>query len=310
MIKKYKSLGCALLLVSAISPLAQADDANITVAKVYESRSYPVNFGPNQLSVIIGIESETATKARAVRGVATSVVDDTGQQLVSDKKDLDKWSLLREEYRLYPNRAEIGLDLNKPARSAQTLREVSGRFEFYFPGRDAHSLVTVENIGQHAGQTLDDATLKAAGLKLTFLTKDQVEIYKAESDKKADADALKLFPPNAKPDAELEKKRQDLAQKSVEALRQLFGIDVFEGNTLKPNNLALHIEDPNVRLVDIALETAQGQPIKAEGYFGSDNTNIYKFETPIPPDARLKIRVATPQSIVDVPFKLSDVPLP
>ena len=287
----------ALALMGAARVAASADAPTITVDTIHDWRSNSeFNFG--HLTITLGLKSQTASRGRGKRVVATSVIDSTGQQLVTgDEKQKSDWDFsetrapdsseeakkkkaeaekLLQEFPSLRNFANIDFEVKNPARAAQTLREVAGRVEFYYPERDAKSVVTIANIGGNSGATLDDATLKAAGLKIAFLT----------------AKRAKSLPAGKARESWL----------SVTSKNRL--------DDLEPTQLLTRVEDPRARLVGIEVETAQGQIIEDKGYFGGGGVITYRFKKPLPADARLQIYVATPQSVVEVPFRLTDVPLP
>ena len=283
---------CALGLIGAARVATGADAPTITIDKISDYRSNS-QFGFGNLSIYLGLKGQTPDQSRAKRAVATSVTDNTGQQLVTDEERYQSdWhvsdeadsTFSREEsekiLREFPslrNFANIEFEVKSPARAAQSLREVVGYVEFYYPQRDPKAVVTISNIGRNSGQNLDNATLKAANLKLAFLSANQV----------------KRLP-----------KGKDKANVWLSTLGQEYLDD------LEPDQLLVSLEDPRARLVSIEVETAQGQIIEGDGSFSSDGLTTYDFEKPILSNARLKIYVATPKSVETVPFKLSDVPLP
>ena len=291
---KWIPLGCALFLAGAARVVRGADAPTISVDKLYDSRSNS-QFGFGDLSITLGVKSQTPTGARATRGVATSVIDGTGQQLVDAEKYQTDWDFneknsegewaaknkalgekLFKQFPFFKNFADVDIEVKNPARAAQTLREIAGRIEYYYPERDPKSVVIVKNVGTNAGQNLDNATLKTASIKLAFLT----------------ANRAKHLPKGKAREMWLE------------------AVDEDTLDDLKPDQLLVRLEDPRARLVAIEVETAQGQTIESEGNSGSDDVTTYDFNKPIAFNARLKIYVATPKSVTEVPFQLNDVALP
>ena len=292
---RWMCLICALLL-AYLGATARADDTKVTVDTINDYRYSTDNLSPSRLSVALDIESASVAHARAVRGVLSSATDNTGQQLADDQKYRDKWSALRPDSK----RANLSLGANNPPRAAQTLREIAGRVEFYFPQRDPKSVVKVENIGARAGQTLDDATLKAADLGISVSDKAQVKLLQAEM-------VAPLPPPQS---SGMNAVRTILLQEFARRLLENSSADLVQNDQLNPRFVVLRLQDPRLRLVDIEFETAQGQPLKSDSSFGFKDTKFYKFDAPLPPNARLQIYVATPQSVVDVPFEIKNIALP
>ena len=286
------ALLCALGLAGAPRPMARADDAKITVERITDSRYSPADFGTSQLTVGLDIEAPAVAAARAIRGDVTSAKDDTGRQLSQTEKR-DKWRELSVKSGPNKTRATVFLNADSPTRAARTLREVKGRVELYLPERDAKSIVTVAEIGQQAGQTLDDATLQTAELKITFLDKAQIERLQTE-----------LVEPIDDP------KIRPALQLFARGLGRAMAAEIIKDGQPNPKTPVLRIEDPQRRLVEIAFETAQGEPLEDTGSIGFKNNRVYQFDQPLPADARLKIYVATSQSVVAVPFELKEIALP
>ena len=268
----------------------RAQEPAVSATNLTDERRSGFTFIPSSLDVDLKIATDAVAQARSVRVAVASATDATGKSLLTAKLHENKWDDIKATDNRQTTSASIALD--SPARAAATLREITGNIELYDPTRDLQSVITIADIPSHAGRTLDDATLKSLGLEIAFLNKDQAD----EQQKAQDAKPAPAGTPQLKPEV-----RSEL----IKAIRALFG-----GIAVDDKTLAFHVLDPNARFVDVALETAGGQIIPSAGRTRSGELQSYEFKEAIPADAHLKIYVATPKSVVEVPFKLTDVALP
>lgn len=288
--------GLALLAAVVLSGLVRADPSRVVAGDVVDDRKSDKTFGFGSLALDLKITADEVAQARNIRAEVTSAVEETGKELVNTHLFSVDWEKIRVGEDKKSTGASVSFD--NPARTSKTLREVAGTIELYDPTRDPHAVITVADISGQAGQMLADPTLKAAGLEIAYLNKEQLDLYQK---------SLAAKPtPNQNPQL-----TPELKLRLTKALFQLFG-----GTSVDENGLAFHVTDPNGRLVDIELETAQGQRIETKSRsstraFGSDQKlKTYGFRDKIPADARLRIYVAMPQSVTQIPFTLNDVALP
>ena len=269
---------------------ARAPVPAVVATDINDDRQPASSLVPSSLDMKLKIALPEVEQARNVRVSLASATDATGKTLLKTELSKDRWEEVEATDNRQTTNAKIRLD--SPARGALTLREVTGKIEFYDPTRDPQSVITVTEITAQSGQILDDPTLKSLGLEVAFLNKAQLERdQNVELAKPAPADRPNLTP--------------EIKTKIFDMVKELFGVLTVDEKTL-----AFRITDPNARFVDVGLETADGQTIKRVGRSRSDTLQTYQFEDAIPADAKLKIYVATPKSVVTVPFKLTDVPLP
>ena len=171
--------------------------------------------------------------------------------------------------------------LKKNAPQARTIRELSGEVDLFAPKHDPDSIVKVENFQKLRGKPMASPLLSSAGVELNNLTREQAEaLVKSES--------------------------LDLECRQCE-MEQLATID-------KVPHITLQIKNPNQKLVALEFQDADGHQITGTESWGSlDVANdwmSFEFDSKLPDTARLVIYLATPKSLVKVPFSFTNVSLP
>ena len=260
---------------------ARAPQPPVAAIRINDDRQSASSLVPGSLDIKLKIALPEVERARAIRVAVISAKDATGKPLVKTALFPSRWDDIRATDNRQTTSASISLDT--PARGAATLREVAGTIELYQPARDPQSVVTIANITDRAGQILTDPTLKSLGLQIAFLNQEQAER----------ARQIEINRPSENP-----KVTPEIKSELFKALKELFGVLAVDEKTL-----ALRVTDPNARLVDVAVETADGETLKRTGRSRSADLQTYRFESAIPPDARLKIYVATPKSLVPNRFE-------
>jgi hypothetical protein len=245
------------------------------------------------LQVQLKILGDILADAKFIRLVVEAALDETGRNLVDEEnrepdfKEFDSSS---------PGQVEITLSLKNPARQAMAIQELSGSVELFIPQKDAGASVTVKNIQKHTGVPIAAPALKAAGLDVTMLTKEQYEAHQKAEEKK-----LK---------EEVKSQTEDWVEASAESLVAVFG-EMFGGLTgMSENSLAFLITDPQSRLIRVEFQDENGQVIRTSWRTKMGQIQMYEFDEQLPTTASVTLYVATPKSLIKVPFKLTSIPLP
>ena len=272
------------VLAAAVPPTVQAVPTEIT-----DTRSTEHFFAG--MKVKVKLVGDVMAEAKGVRSTVKAAVDNTGRSLIKQDQDvLGKFDEINEDS------PEITLELSSPARTAKTVRKITGTLELFVPKRDPAARVVVSDPLAHTGTPLQAAGLAAAGMQVTVWTKDQYAAYlkKQEEAKKAAEKSGKDDPGGA------------LAAGFKEVLGKMFG----GSDSLGPNDVALTYTDPKSRLVSVEFEDAAGKQIEAQSSMSGDSSQTFSFDKPLPADARLRFFVLTPTSVIKMPLTLTDVPLP
>jgi hypothetical protein len=256
----------------------------------------------NRLKVELKITGAALAGARGVRVSVDKAVDDTGKNLI-DEKEQD-----RDFKEVDSAEAEVTIELKNPERRAASVREISGTVEVFAPQKDPKSILLVPGFQKTAGTPLQFPALKAAGIEVTFWTK---EIFEAR--KKAEEERLKKELEEKTKRAESSQNPDDIVSALAEGLSQIFGGFTSSFASMEANDIAFNVKDPGSKLISIQFEDAQGKKIDHNGRMtiGSDpRTVIYNFEQKLPANARIRLFVLTPASVVKAPFNLTGVALP
>lgn len=297
-----------LLLILAslgINPTASAQ-VRVLEGSVAETRR---NDGfSSGLEVDLKVVGDVLKDAKGIRVIVQKAVDETGKDLLEEKKaekDFKEINLQGD------NNTKLSLSLKLSERKAAVIKEISGYLEIFLPTKDAKSIITIANVMKGAGKPVTSAALKSAGLEMTVWTREQYESRKkAEEERARKEQEEKRKKGGAEP-------LEELGGLMVEGLSKIFG-GMFGGfDELSENSIVLTIKDPNAKLLDIAFEDANGQPIKtgrssSSGSFTNPEmkTRIFDLDEKLPDTARIKFAVLTPASVSRVPFKLTNLALP
>ena len=76
------------------------------------------------------------------------------------------------------------------------------------------------------------------------------------------------------------------------------------------NDLILKVSDPGKKIFSFNLVASDGSPIQSYGTMDVEPYRIIRMFEPIPPTAALLVRLKTPKSFGELPFKLTDLKLP
>lgn len=296
-----KKLILAALLTAMLSAGAVAQ-VRVMPAEVKETRRTDGFF--NKLEIELKLIGDSMNEAKGIRVILDKAMDDTGRDLLDpEKRKSDEFEDLGSSF----SREKIDIEMKNASRQAATVQEVSGRIELFIPKRDPKSSLMFPGVLRATGKPLTSADLKAAGITITIWTKEQYEVRR----KAEEARIKKEMEERKKKAAE---NPGDPADEMIEGLMKIFG-GLFSALTeMGENAVALQLSDKQGKLISIEFEDAAGKPISRQGRstMGSkdDQTQILEFENKLPADARMRVYLLTPRSVVSTPFKLTNIPLP
>lgn len=278
--------------VAALAPAqpARAQEVRVSAGTVEDRRTTGRFFGG--LEVELKLTGDDLADARSARILLKKAVDETGRDLLPENRRDEDFSSVG---------SQMKLSLKNPARGASALKEVSGDVELYVPSRDPASIVTIDRVTSRMDRAVDSPALRAQKIAVRVVSP---KAHRAAA-KKRDAEFEK----------EMEKHKEEMKQeagddKTAEALMAL--VKGFSGmmNEVGDNDLILEIEDEQKKILDVSVVGPKGNTIDTRGSMSSGGLRILQFGEKLPPDARLKILLHTPKSIVSAPFSLTNVPLP
>jgi hypothetical protein len=173
----------------------------------------------------------------------------------------------------------LSLTLKKNAAQARTIRELSGEVDLFAPKRDPDSIVEVKDFQKLRGASMISRVLSAAGIELNTITKVQAEAL----DRSKGLDG------------------------------QQCGKGQLDAADEKPH-VILHIKNSKQQLVALEFQDKNGHKIEVTGMIGravlTDDWKIFEFRSDLPDAARLVIYLATPKSVIKVPFTFTNLALP
>lgn len=289
------------LAVVAVFALGSAVVAQVRVMPGDVKDTRRTNGFFNKLEVELKVFGDVLAQAKGIRYTVEKAVDETGKNLINEDKTQSDFEEI-----LNPESVKIELELKNPSRQATTVKEISGTLEIYAPERDPESSVTVPAFLKTPGKPITDARLRSAGVEITLWTKEQYE-----ANKKAEEERLKKAIEEKRKKGE--KEEADFGEALAEGLAKMFGGLFSTFGQMSENSVAFQINDPTARLMRLEFEDAQGKSIQSSGRMtmgDQPKTIIYEFDEKLAATARLKVYLITPRSLLKVPFKLTDVPLP
>jgi hypothetical protein len=162
------------------------------------------------------------------------------------------------------------------------MRSVAGVLELYVPARDPGSVITVAQVAVRPRIEVASPALRAAGIRLTVVAKD-------EFDRQAKVAGMEAM---------------------VEELGKSFLSMLMGLAAESKGQLILRVQDPRANLVWVEVRDATGKVIASNGRLTLGELHSHLFSEPLPPTARLRVYAATPRSLVRLPLQLPTVRLP
>ena len=298
--------GIALLAPFALSAQSlkavpiQDTGVNIALGDITDSRTTGKFFEYLRIEMKLN-GAAVETSFGATKPVITEAVDDTGRSLVKSeaRKDPLFWTLQLNDAK--KTSLDQSTDLLNPARRATTISMI-GYVDVLTPQADPDAVYTITNFAASAGQSLAPKEVAKRGVEITVLTKPLADKMKqdkaAAAEKKADA-----APPSAD---------QAISQAFGKAFESLFSGFLRMGD----NDLLFVVKDPQSQIAYIQIADETGAPLKTGSRSVSQDpdSGVYDYSVglsaPVPATAQLKLYFATPKSLIHVPFKFENVPLP
>jgi hypothetical protein len=279
--------------LKAPAPVASVLPAKVSLGQVHDRRSDGSFF--KRLEIDLELPEIPAADVTAARTVVKTAVDDTGRNLVPD--DSGKGGLqptmqgrpggTAEK----PEPVKVTLELKNPARKANVVASLTGEIELYMPGKDPNSIATIPKFQAQAGRPLASSALKANGIEITVMGKEQLE-----AEKNRQLDKLKL-----------EAKKKGIAGETLEER-----IADFSSEFLKPEEgeVVLKVQGPEGRIHEIVYVNAAGEEKRVMMSDKQGFTVLSTWGEKPGPDWSLRVRMKSPKTLVRYSYALKDVPLP
>jgi hypothetical protein len=206
-------------------------------------------------------------------------IDDTGRNLLREEK-FAKTPFDAEVTSPKGDALDFELSLANPSRQAKTLQEVTGYVELHTPQKDAKSVLSFGPLSGLYGKKLALPSSLAGKLGIIPLNKTLYEDMRKANASSNDGGEL------------------------VKAFKQM-----FSGN-MDAEALGFIVQGDMSDVVAIEVTDAMGKPLQRQGRFNTGSFTAINFPGGPPPSALIKVYLATPQSILRIPFQLKAVALP
>lgn len=280
-----------VLLALALPSFAQKAKPVDAVIKMVQDRRN-ADFG--QLALTLELPSVLSGDVASTRVHVLSAVDDLGTSLLVEGADPGFEQNISAQYGGDEDRkqpASISVGLVNPPRAASKLTEVRGEVDLFMPAKDPNGVASIAKFRGAGGKPLAHKALKANGVEITIL-----------SDAQLDAARKKLS----------EAKRQELAGygyegESLEESVKQYSDSLF---MLSESDFVVSVKDPQKRIHDIAVVTAEGEPKRLMPEEIGDYIKYSTWGDPIGDDWTLQISMQTPKNMVKYAFAVKDVELP
>lgn len=292
-------IACVLVVASSVESFAQKGKApagsgpvELSVKQVNDRRGGQFF---ERLELVVELSGVTAGEVSAARVLLRSAVDDSGRSLIAE--DASELPLQEtggsrfedDEDRKKP--ARLSFSLESPARTASTVREITGDVELYMPSKDPNSVALIPKFLSSKGKALSHKALKANGVEISMVSEQQFE---AEKKRLAGL------------------KRQEMAkegypEESITSILESF-LEYFP--TPEPNDVVVKIKDPRKAIHEVSYVDAEGQTKRVSLQENEGFTFLSTWEGAPEAGWSLRVNMKTPKNVVRRPFILKGVALP
>lgn len=274
----------------------------------------------NGLEVTLNLHGDAIAIARSIDVKVNTATDDTGADLTRSDFDFGPHNLpMTGNYTDYFST----LELKEPAAAAKSIKVFAGEADLYVPQNDPASTVTVDHFQKTNGSPIASPLLAAAGVQVTTSTGQQgststvfsqsvsfgspgglISGSGTISGSSSFTEGMTIISTGT--DADMQPRKKKLRKKKKGAPGSTPAAPQF--------SITLEMTDPQDKIVRTEIQDAAGHPIRDQGEstvtIGASKTRTYEFASPLPDDARLVIYLATPKSLVKVPFSFTNIALP
>jgi hypothetical protein len=281
---------CILSGVCFLLPAkGEAQEVEIEVGEVTDTRTTGEFF--SGCEVTLKIEGDAVSNSLGIRATRLHMaVDDTGQNLIKDTNSSPSFFDSSSEKE---DTLQERIKLKNPSRNAKAIKSLEGELEIFQPTIDNEGMVIIEDFMSHPSEPISSSTLDKWHVQVTYLTKESYILKKKEFEER-NKEGLKKA-----------------AERYGGTFAEMFDDFFEESLSDEKNTLQFYVKDPDKRVIDLAFIDNMGNPVEVWRRSSMGELRTYTFKKTIPPpDTKLVIYLATPDSIKIVPFKLNDIALP
>ncbi len=272
-----KSISIVLAALALFLPLQSSQAIEPALGDIVDTRSSGGMIG--NLRVELKVAGDEVPDVEAMRASVISILDETGRDL----NDLAKQESQSQRFSTFWPGHGIQLTFKNPSRKAGTLKELIGRLDLFIPRNDPESVLVVDNAPSRFDQVIESPAFKTSSFSLIMMNRQQ---YEART-----------------------KRESEATGKSGGSFANLLG-GFGPMGVGDAKSVYVQVKDPEGRFSGIEFLSADGQRIKSQSTLSTANTYTLLYSAALPADAKARIKVATPKSVVRVPFQFENVVLP
>ncbi|MDY7002976.1 MAG: hypothetical protein SWX82_03110 [Cyanobacteriota bacterium] len=273
----------------------------VTAESVTDTRTDTFN---SKLDIYLKFFEDMLVDAKAIRVNVDRAVDETGKSIINNESEESESEFEEISFPGY-NYTRAYLKLKSPTRQAATIKEISGTLEMFIPDRNAKSTVTVKNILEKTGVPISNSVLKSSDIEVLIQKPEDMNQHEeCEVDRQA-----------------TQQEEDSMSARSLTSVFTEFKCSIFASTFAstfvsipKDKSIIILIRDVDSKLKGIEFESESGEVIRHNGSstFGDseEEIRVYDFEEKLPPKIRLNLYLFRAESVVTVPFKAVDIPLP
>lgn len=285
--KLFNQTCLAILLTLPIAAKAQEQSPlpiQVNVGDVTDNRT--TGAFASECKIELKFTGDAAADAQSVRRVQLAeATDSTGRDLIPKKDDGMASHFMG--FGQSSGALSTEVKLRNPSRNATAIKMLKGQVELFNPTEANGGLLAIKGILQHPAEPVQNPELAKYHIQLMYLTKAAYDAKKKEIESQ----------PNG---------NQQLGEMFGQLFKGMFGGMVSDSK----NSIQLYIQDPDKRIIDLKFVDGQGNPLKSNQSWSTDNFRSTDFESPPPPDTQLKIQLATPESLKTYSFQVENIALP
>ncbi|NEO51971.1 MAG: hypothetical protein F6K54_02005 [Okeania sp. SIO3B5] len=279
--------------------LAQVE---VTVENIIDVRDNAMTDNNSGLAIDLKFLGDMLVDAKAMRVNVDRAIDETGKSIVNNESE-ESESEFEEISFPGHNFTRVNLTLKSPTRQAATIKEISGTLEMFIPDQNSKSTVTVKNFQEKTGVPISSSVLKYSDIEVLIQKPEDVNQDQCPVDQQA-----------------TQQEEDSVFASSLTSFFSEIQCGIYAStfaSIQQDKSVIILIRDADSKLKGIEFESESGEVILPAGSFAindsEEEVRVYGFKEKLPSKAQLNLYVFTSESsesVVKVPFKVVDIPLP
>jgi hypothetical protein len=260
-----------------ITSVVQVLDRRSSIDSILNHCTVELLFIGKPLEQVIGVDHIDLTEA----------FDDAGHDLIDRKtqpnRELGQDDLLRNSGKQPANSAGMSINLKNPPRASKQIKSLRGIASFVLKSVEGKDYVSLSDFLEETGKPIASDALKTRGVELVYLPALWIKQWATD---KANAKS-QLLP----------------ADEMAGLLPLIEGVSQQSGTvTLIP----LLITDPQKQLAQVQITTPRGNLRKIQ----FEHVTVFVSLTGAPTQPTLEVNLKSEQTMMKLPFEITEIPLP